>query len=280
MAASRTAKTTPQTQRVQFRQPKTGKRAVKEPITSGKRGKAAKPAKPKKSTKPTLTKAAKATRATQATQSGRSTRSQTKATQSSGSTGSKVVVYCRVSTGDQSCERQERDLLGFAKRAKYRVLKVFKETASGAKTDRAERDRVMQLARERQVEAILVTELTRWGRSTGDLLDTLQELDGYGVSLIAQTGLQFDLRSPQGKLFATLLAALAEFERDLIRERVRSGIAAAKARGVKIGRQKGQRPSDRKAPRVRELRKQGDSYREIARKLDLDKNTVMDILNR
>lgn len=264
MAASRTAKSTPQTRRVQFRHLKTDKRVVKEPITSGKRGKVAKPAKLKKSAKPTLTKAAKAT---QATQSGQSTQA-------------KVVVYCRVSTGDQSCERQERDLLGFAKRAKCWVLKVFKETASGAKTDRAERDRVMQLARERQIEAILVTELTRWGRSTGDLLDTLQELDGYGVSLIAQTGLQFDLKSPQGKLFATLLAALAEFERDLIRERVRSGIAAAKARGVKIGRQKGQRPSDRKAPRVRELRKQGHSYREIARKLDLDKNTVMGILNR
>ena len=74
---------------------------------------------------------------------------------------------------------------------------------------------------------ILVTELTRWGRSMLDLFHTLQDLQAWNVSLIAQTGLQLDLRSAQGKLIASLMAALAEFERDLLRERVRSGIAAA-----------------------------------------------------
>jgi putative DNA-invertase from lambdoid prophage Rac len=192
----------------------------------------------------------------------------------------KVALYCRVSTHDQSCERQERDLRAFAKRADYAITQVFKETASGSKNDRRERDKVIQLARNRQIEAVLVTELTRWGRSTTDLLHTLQELESYGVSLIAQTGLQFDLTSPQGKLFATLLAALAEFERDLLRERVKSGIAAAQTRGIKMGRQQGQRPSDRKVPQVLALRKQGFSYRDIAHKVRLDKNTVMAILHR
>jgi DNA invertase Pin-like site-specific DNA recombinase len=79
---------------------------------------------------------------------------------------------------------------------------------------------------------ILVTELTRWGRSMLDLLHTLQDLQARNVSLIAQTGLQLDFRSAQGKLIASLMAALAEFERDLLRERVRSGIAAARKRGV------------------------------------------------
>lgn len=157
---------------------------------------------------------------------------------------------------------------------------VYKETASGSKNARLERAKVLQLARERRIDAVLVTELTRWGRSTTDLLSTLQELEGYGVSLIAQTGLQFDLQSPQGKLFATLLAALAEFERDLIRERVKSGIAAAKARGVKIGRQTGQFPSSRKASQVHALKEQGLSYRRIAERLDMDKNTVMKVLRR
>jgi DNA invertase Pin-like site-specific DNA recombinase len=93
---------------------------------------------------------------------------------------------------------------------------------------------------------ILVTELTRWGRSMLDLLHTLQDLQAWNVSLIAQTGLQLDLRSAQGKLIASLMAALAEFERDLLRERVRSGIAAARKRGVVFGRRPGQRvKSDR-----------------------------------
>ena len=139
----------------------------------------------------------------------------------------------------------------------------------------------MSLARDRQIEAVLVTELTRWGRSTTDLLHTLHELESCGVSVVAQTGLQFDLRSPQGKLFASLMAALAEFERDLIRERIRSGMAAAQERGVKFGRQKGQRPkSDRNETKVLKLRAEGKSYRKIATELHLSKNTVMDIVKR
>ena len=139
----------------------------------------------------------------------------------------------------------------------------------------------MNLARDRQIEAVLVTELTRWGRSTTDLLHTLQELESCGVSVIAQTGLQFDLRSPQGKLFASLMAALAEFERDLLRERIRSGIAAAQERGVKFGRHEGQRPkADRNEAKVLKLRAEGKSYRAIASELHLSKNTVMDIIKR
>lgn len=192
-----------------------------------------------------------------------------------------AALYCRVSTGDQSCERQARDLRAFAARSGFEIVAVFKETASGSVNARNERVKVVHLARDRRIEAVLVTELTRWGRSTTDLLHTLQELETYGVSLIAQTGLQFDLRSPQGKLFASLMSALAEFERDLLRERIRSGIAAAQERGVKFGRQKGQRvKADRYEARVVNLRLAGKSYREIAHELRLSKNTVMDIVHR
>lgn len=192
-----------------------------------------------------------------------------------------AALYCRVSTGDQSCERQQRDLQAFAARSGFEIVAVFKETASGSVNARSERAKVIHLARDRQIEAVLVTELTRWGRSTTDLLHTLQELETYGVSLIAQTGLQFDLRSPQGKLFASLMSALAEFERDLLRERIRSGIAAAQERGVKFGRQKGQRvKADRYEARVLKLRLAGKSYRKIAHELQLSKNTVMSIVKR
>lgn len=193
----------------------------------------------------------------------------------------KAALYCRVSTGDQSCERQERDLRAFAERGDFEIVAIFRETASGNVDSRSERKKVMNLARDRQIEAVLVTELTRWGRSTTDLLHTLQELEACGVSVIAQTGLQFDLRSPQGKLFASLMAALAEFERDLLRERIRSGISAAQERGVKFGRQEGQRPkADRNEAKVLKLRAAGKSYRAIASELHLSKNTVMDIVKR
>ncbi|MDL7937608.1 recombinase family protein, partial [Escherichia coli] len=88
--------------------------------------------------------------------------------------GHRAAIYCRVSTADQSCERQEFDLRAFAGCAGYDVVGIFKETGSGTKLDRAERKKVLALAQSRQIDAILVTELSRWGRSTLDLLNTLR----------------------------------------------------------------------------------------------------------
>jgi putative DNA-invertase from lambdoid prophage Rac len=190
-----------------------------------------------------------------------------------------VAIYCRVSTDDQCCERQERDLKAFARRSGHKIVAVFKETASG-EDDRPERKKVMGLARAREIEAILVTELSRWGRSTQDLVQTLDDLHGWKVSVLAQNGLSFDLSTSTGKLMRTIMAGLAEFERDLIRDRVKSGLAAARARGVKLGRQHGQRPSDKKAKRVLAMRKEGLSYRLIGRNVGLSKNTVMEIVRR
>ncbi|MBD8555166.1 recombinase family protein [Rhizobium sp. CFBP 8762] len=195
--------------------------------------------------------------------------------------GQRAALYCRVSTADQSCERQERDLTAFAGRAGYGVTGIFKETGSGAKLDRAERRKIMALAQSRQIDVILVTELSRWGRSTIDLLNTLRELESWKVSVIAMNGMAFDLSSPHGRMLATFLSGIAEFERDLISERVKSGLAAAKARGKRLGRQTGERPkSDRLAPKVMALTAQGRSYRWIARDLGISKNTVADIIHR
>ncbi|GCD74967.1 DNA resolvase [Acetobacter pasteurianus NBRC 3299] len=126
-----------------------------------------------------------------------------------------------------------------------------------------------------------MTELSRWGRSTIDLISTLQELESYRVSLIAMTGMMFDLTTPHGRMLATVLAGIAEFERDLISERVKSGLAAARARGKVLGRQKGERPkSDRLAPKVLALVAEKRSYRWIARDLGISKNTVAAIVQR
>jgi putative DNA-invertase from lambdoid prophage Rac len=191
-----------------------------------------------------------------------------------------IALYCRVSTDDQSCERQERDLRAFAKRAGHKIVAVFKETASGAKNDRIQRKKAMALAQAHEIDAILVTELSRWGRSTQDLVQTLDDLHGWKVSVLAQTGLTFDLSTSSGKLMRAIMAGLAEFERDLIRERVKSGLAAARSRGVQLGRREGQRPSDKKAKKVLAQHAEGLSYRLIGRNLGLSKNTVMDIVRR
>jgi putative DNA-invertase from lambdoid prophage Rac len=161
-----------------------------------------------------------------------------------------VAIYCRVSTEDQSCERQERDLRAFAKRARHEVVAVFRETA---------------------------TELSRWGRASQDLVQTLDDLHSWKVSVLAQTGLSFDLSTASGKLMRTIMAGLAEFERDLIRERVKSGLAAARSRRVALGRQLGQRPSDKKAKKVLQLHEEGLSYRTQCR---IEQETVMDIIKR
>lgn len=152
----------------------------------------------------------------------------------------RVATYCRVSTSDQDCDRQERDLLEYAERSGFEVVEVYKETLSGIRKAKGkrpiERKRVMDLAQRRAIDEVLVTEMTRWGRSTQDLMDTLGQLASWDVSLVAQTGLTFDLSTPQGGLIANPMASLAEFEHDLLRERVRSGVAVETVKdGVRHG---------------------------------------------
>ncbi len=191
----------------------------------------------------------------------------------------RCAIYCRVSTHDQNCDRQEHELKSYADRCGYDVVGIFKETGSGAKLDRQERKTVIDTARDRRIDIILVSELTRWGRSTIDLIDSLTQLNSWGVSLIAQNGFQFDLTTPHGKMIASIMATLAEFERDLLKERIKSGIANARARGKVFGRPKGGKTADN-CDRVRALRESGKSLREIGREVGLSKTSVAKCLDR
>ncbi len=117
----------------------------------------------------------------------------------------------------------------------------------------------MALAEAWQIDAVLGSELSRWGRSTIDLINTLRELENWKVSIIAMNGMAFDLSSPQGRMVATFLSGIAEFERYLISERVKSDLLA---------------------PKVLALVAEGRSYCCIARDLGISKNTVADVVQR
>lgn len=189
-----------------------------------------------------------------------------------------VAIYARVSTTDQDTDRQLADLNAYAARCGYTVVDTVVEKASGAKNDRKGRARVMQLAKERKINAILVTEMSRWGRSTQDLLHTLQDLASWEVSLLTLNGMSLDMTSATGKLMVTVLAGVSEFERDLLKERINSGIKNAKAKGIHCGRPVGKDTS--KDKKVMQLIGDGRSYRWIAHELQISPTTVLAIAKR
>jgi putative DNA-invertase from lambdoid prophage Rac len=146
----------------------------------------------------------------------------------------------------------------------------MQETASGASHKRPLREEVMQLARTRAVDVILVQALDRWGRSVQDLIPTMAELGALGVAFVVPG--QIDMSTPMGRMQAHVLSAVAEFERELIRERVRSGLANARARGTRLGRPNA-------IPRLENkglsLIRQGMTYQEAAEQSGVSISTLL-----
>jgi len=176
----------------------------------------------------------------------------------------RVATYHRVSTLDQNPKLARQELRQAASRLGKLVMEV-EEVGSGARNDRPGWQRLLDAARRGQVDAVVVWKLDRAGRSTLDLLSNIEQLESLGVRFLAVTqGLDI---KPGGdavsKMLLTMLAAVATFERDLIRERTRLGLARAVANGTRLGR----RPvlSERQASRVRSLRAKGLSWSQVAR---------------
>ena len=139
-----------------------------------------------------------------------------------------IYGYARVSTDGQSVESQVAALTGAG------AQKVFREVASGAKTDRAQLRRLIDQLTKGDV--VMVTRLDRLARSTRDLLNTLATIAGKGAAFRSLGDAWADTTTPHGRLMLTVLGGLAEFERELIRSRTSEGRERAKARGVKLGR--------------------------------------------
>ena len=132
----------------------------------------------------------------------------------------------------------------------------------------------MKAARKREIDAILVWRLDRWGRSLADLVVTLQELNELGVGFVSLTE-AFDLTTPTGRAMAGLLAVFSEFEREILSERVKAGIAQARKEGRRLGRPP---TAARKAKKVKQLHAQGQSKSQIARQLGIGRTSVRRIL--
>ena len=148
------------------------------------------------------------------------------------------ALYARVSTEDQSCEMQIRELSRYILSREWFVPPgcVYVETASGAKADRPRLKTLMQDAREHRFKCVLVWKLDRWGRSMQHVVSTVQELTSLGIRFIAVTqGIDTDQSNPMANFLLQIMAAFAELERELIRERVNAGIKQAKANGVRFG---------------------------------------------
>jgi putative DNA-invertase from lambdoid prophage Rac len=191
-------------------------------------------------------------------------------------TALRAGVYCRVSTEEQqSLPMQVRALREYAARRGWTIATQTKEVGSGA-SQRQLREKLMEAARRRDIDVVLVWRLDRWGRSVADLLATLQELEHLGVGFVSLTE-ALDLTSPAGRAMAGLLAVFAEFEREVLRERVRAGLAHARQNGKRLGRPL---TAALKADQVRKLRRTGFSKSEIARRLHIGRTSVRRILDR
>jgi len=186
----------------------------------------------------------------------------------------RVAVYARVSTHDQqTLGMQVEAMTSYVEDRRWRLARRVEDVGSGAK-DRPRRESLLKAARRREIDVIVVWRLDRWGRSVADLMATLRELAELGVGFVSLTE-ALDLTTPTGRAMAGMLAIFAEFEREILRERVRAGIARARKEGRPHGRP---RTASLKADEVLRLKAERVSHSEIARRLGIGRTSVRRIL--
>ncbi len=188
----------------------------------------------------------------------------------------RVGLYARVSTHDQqTLPLQLSDMREHAEHRGWTVVMTVEDVGSGVR-ERPMREDLIRAARRRELDLILVWRLDRWGRSLVDLVTTLQELTTLRVGFVS-LGEALDLTTPSGRALAGMLAVFAEFERDILRDRVKAGIAQARKEGRPHGRPQ---TIARHVAEVKTLYNQGVSKREIAKKLGISRTSVRRFLDQ
>jgi len=187
----------------------------------------------------------------------------------------KAALYARVSTHDQqTLDLQIKDMISYVEHRGWNIAIQLKDISSGAK-EIPKRNDLMKAARKREIDVVIVWRLDRWGRSLSDLVVTLKELYELGVGFVSLNE-TLDLGTTSGRAMAGLLAVFAEFEGEILRERVKAGIAQARQKGGAHGRP----PSAlKKAEKIKKLHAEGLSKSEIARQLQIGRTSVRRILD-
>lgn len=181
----------------------------------------------------------------------------------------RAALYARVSTGKQDEAMQLSEMREFCERRKW-TLDIFADSGySGAKASRPQLDRMMAECRHRKYDVVVVYRFDRFARSVKQLVEALAEFNELGIQFVSLHE-NVDTTLPQGKLLFHIFAAVAEFERELTRERVISGLAHARARGVTLGRPKRIVNVDK----IASLRAQGASWRAVADRLGVGLATL------
>jgi DNA invertase Pin-like site-specific DNA recombinase len=180
------------------------------------------------------------------------------------------AIYARVSTLiGQSPEMQLGELREYASRRGWEIVGEYVDCISGSKESRPELNRLMADAHRRHFDAVLVWKIDRFGRSLKHLVNSLADLDSYGVAFVSLRD-NLDLSTPSGRLMFQIIGAMAEFERSLIQERVKAGLRNAKLKGKTLGRP----PLTLDWDRIDRLRASGASIRKISAQLQVSTATV------
>lgn len=188
----------------------------------------------------------------------------------------RVAVYLRVSTDAQTHESQRRELADYCARRGWDRVEWISDTASGAKQNRSGLNGLMDSVRRGKVDVVLTYKLDRLARSLTHLAHLIAEFQSHRVALVVPSqGIDTSESSPCAQLQLNILGAVAQFERELITERVRAGIKAAKERGVKLGRPA---KSHRYIEQVQQMMSEGLKAAEIARRLDIPYSSASELV--
>lgn len=189
----------------------------------------------------------------------------------------KVALYCRVSTTDQYPENQVRVLTDLAETKGAEIVATFIDKGiSGIKKDRDALNQMLSAARSRKFNTLYVLSIDRLSRSVKNLIETVETLNELGITIVFQRE-NIDTKSAMGNFFLTVLGSLAQFEREIMRERINAGIARAKSQGKKMGRPSKLNDGLRNA--VTMLYQKGVSIRDIAKTCTVGIGTVYKVVN-
>jgi len=187
---------------------------------------------------------------------------------------SRVAIYARVSTTDQSTESQLLDLRRYVRERGWELFNEFCDNGVSGTTDsRPALNELMDAAKKRKFDAVLVWRFDRFARSTRHLINALEEFRNLGIDFVSYQE-NIDTSSPLGSAIFTIISAVAQLERDIIAERVKAGLRRAVENGKKLGRPMASIDSEK----LYRLRSEGLSHRAIATRLGISHSTVGQIL--